>query len=278
MRERFVQVDGLELCLCCWGPDEGRPLFILHGLMDQGASWAPVAEPLAARGFRVFAPDARGHGRSGHVGPGGAYHFLDYVRDLDGLVAQIGGPVDLVGHSMGATTAALFAGARPEQVRRLVLIEGLGPPHEPDSQALSRLRKHLDQHPRPRPHRVFASLEQARARLQRAWPQLDADRAEMLAARVIREVPGGLTWSWDARHRTRSASGFDRDRFLAVAGGIQAHTVLILGATSWYAGLSDLDQRQLALGGVERLSLPTGHNPHVEAPLVLTDMLLGLLP
>ncbi len=278
MRERFVQVQGLELCLCTWGPEDGRPLFLLHGLMDQGASWAEIAEGLAGRGFHVIAPDARGHGRSGHVGPGGAYHFLDYVRDLDGLVRLVGGPVDLLGHSMGATVAALFAGARPEQVARLVLIEGLGPPHEPDDMALGRLRKHLDQHGSPRPHAVFSSRDQALERLQRAWPSLSPERARGLAERVTQPVDGGWAWSWDARHRGRSASGFDRERFLAIASGIRAPTALLVGDFSWYRGLGDLPERCACIEGIERLSLGSGHNPHIEAPGELSEVLLRLLP
>src|SRR5690606_17454861 len=92
---------------------------------------------------RVIAPDQRGHGLSEHVGRGGFYHFWDYVSDLDALVGSLERPVDLVGHSMGGTVACLYASLRPEAVRRLVLVEGLGPP-DASGELLRRPRRFLD--------------------------------------------------------------------------------------------------------------------------------------
>ena len=112
----------------------------------------------------------------------------------------------------------------------------------------------------------------------RSWPQLDEDRARALAWRVTRPCEGGWIWTWDPLHRTRSASGFDLERFLAVASAIQAQTHMIVGNQSWYGGIDQLQRRCASIEGLRGLSLPTGHNPHVEAPETLTEMLLGLLP
>ena len=113
---------AIQLRIRDWAGPEPT-VVLLHGFLEQSAAWDPVARSL---GRRVVAPNQRGHGRSGHVGDGGWYHFWDYVGDLDQLVEHIGGPIDLVGHSMGGTVAALYAGTRPDMVRRLVLVEGLG--------------------------------------------------------------------------------------------------------------------------------------------------------
>ena len=186
MREHDVHTGprGLRLRLCSWGPPAGRPTLILHGYLEQAAAWDEVA---CALDRRVVAPDHRGHGLSEHVGAGGWYYFWDYVRDVDAVIDHIGGPVDLIGHSMGGTIATLLAATRPEKVRRLVLIEGLGMP-DTRHEAMERARQFLDARTDPPRHGTFSGPEEAAARLQRASPRLSDARALALATRVLRRV------------------------------------------------------------------------------------------
>jgi hypothetical protein len=85
MEEEMVDVRGAATCLCTWGPPNGPTLLIVHGILDHGAAWDAVARSLAARGYRVVAPDLRGHGRSAHLATGASYHLIDFVADLDAL-------------------------------------------------------------------------------------------------------------------------------------------------------------------------------------------------
>lgn len=97
-----------------------RPdLVLLHGFTDDADCWAPLLPDLAAFGG-VLAVDARGHGASalppGPVGP--APQAADVAAVLDPLTTR---PAVVVGHSMGAVTAAHLAAARPDLVAALVL-------------------------------------------------------------------------------------------------------------------------------------------------------------
>ena len=89
MREHILHVRGLDICLCEWGPKDGTPILCLHGILDQGLVWEPVAMALAKAGYRVIAPDLRGHGKSAHVGPGGEYHLMDFLGDVVTLVERM---------------------------------------------------------------------------------------------------------------------------------------------------------------------------------------------
>ena len=261
-------VGGLRLALTEWGEPGQPPVVVLHGLLDQGPSWSAVAQGL--HGFHVVAPDARGQGRSAHVGAGGVYHFADYVRDLDGVVQSLGGRVRVVGHSMGATVASMYAGIVPEAVESLVLIEGLGPPSESPDVAVARFRRHLEQMRDPPTHRPLEGTADAARRIRKTMPELDDAQAARLAARVL--TPD-RRWAWDPLHRTRSAIAFDVERYLAMLRRIQAPTCLVLGQQSWYKGVDRLQERVDA-ARAEVVEVPGGHNPHLACPQRLVDVIL----
>src|SRR5690606_1046685 len=120
-----------------------------------------------------------------HVGPGGFYHFWDYVPDVLKLIAHLGGRVDLIGHSMGGTIAVLVAGLRPQSVRRMVNVEGLGPP-DGDGAELSRAERFAEAMDHPPRHFLLDSIEAAAGRLRRWTPSLSDGEATRLAARATR--------------------------------------------------------------------------------------------
>ena len=206
MRERFVDAGGLKLCVCEWGPGNGPTVLCLHGILDQGLLWGPVARRLAEDGFHVVAPDLRGHGRSDHVGPGGSYHLIDFVADADVLLRWCKSrPVTLVGHSLGAAVAAELARARPESINRLVLIE---PPLQAEDNrppAAGRLGAYLDQLASPPAHSPMDDVQAAANRLRQVTPSLSHDLALRLARRTTNSVDEKVVWSWDPKLRDRTS-------------------------------------------------------------------------
>lgn len=100
----------------------GPPLLLVHGGMTQLEAWAPAWELLQER-WQVTAMDRRGRGRSGDA-PGYAIdaEYDDVAAVTGALAAEHGGPVDVLGHSYGAT-CVLGAAARGAPFRRVVLYE-----------------------------------------------------------------------------------------------------------------------------------------------------------
>lgn len=100
----------------------GDPLVYLHGGFSDASELDPVLERYTAR-FHVFTPERRGHGHSPDVA--GPYDFRRTCADTVAFLEDVvGGPAHLVGYSDGATTALHVALARPDLVRRLVLVSG----------------------------------------------------------------------------------------------------------------------------------------------------------
>lgn len=109
------QVEHLEWYQTGRGP---RVLF-LHGFTDSAACWEPVSRALGDS-WPSMSFDARGHGMSGL--PEEPYESVDMADDAALVLDQVGlSGLVVVGHSMGAATAAHLARARPDLVRALVL-------------------------------------------------------------------------------------------------------------------------------------------------------------
>lgn len=108
------------------GPADGHPLVLVHGLLADATTWARAMPGLAARGFRVVAPDLQGHGLSAK--PGGArYSIAEFAATVRRLMDHLGmGTATIGGHSLGGGTAIALSHLHPERVDQLVLVASGG--------------------------------------------------------------------------------------------------------------------------------------------------------
>lgn len=120
-----VPVAGGDLRVAVWDPAPTKAaapdVLLIHGVTSSHLAWPFVVDRLP--GVRAVAPDLRGRGASNDVsGPAGMRaHAEDLAAALDALgIAR----TVVVGHSMGAFVAVVFAHLYPERVSRLVLVDG----------------------------------------------------------------------------------------------------------------------------------------------------------
>ncbi|WP_299656702.1 alpha/beta fold hydrolase [uncultured Tateyamaria sp.] len=99
------------------GSSDGTPLLIAHGLYGSGRNWNVIAKRLSDT-RRVITVDMRNHGQS-FWSDDHSYEALG--ADLAEIIHGLGGPMDVVGHSMGGKAAMMLALDRPDAVRRLVI-------------------------------------------------------------------------------------------------------------------------------------------------------------
>lgn len=135
--------DEVQLACAEFGGN-GTPVVLLHGLAGCGEEWAETASALTP-GYRVLAPDQRGHGRSERRPSDvsrGAY-VVDVAMWLERLAAV---PAVLVGQSLGGHTAFLVAARHPDLVRALVVVEATP---EADPRGGDDVRRWLESWPRP---------------------------------------------------------------------------------------------------------------------------------
>jgi pimeloyl-ACP methyl ester carboxylesterase len=282
-----VAVRGLRLRLHRWSPTgapRGDLVLLLHGFLDAGSTFDMVAEPLAAAGLEVVAPDLRGFGASDRVGDGGYYHFPDYVADVDALVRALCPPpgpprVALVGHSMGGGVATLFAGTNPDAVSRLAVLEGWGPMDTPAELAVDQMRRHLRDLGRiDRAGRPLASMEDAVDRLAASHPRIGRDVLASRAERLVRRDPSGaLQWAWDPLHRTTAPTPFLAPVYASFLRAIACPTLSISGGPhGWHP--PDEEERLALVRDLRRAEIPgAGHMMHWTAPAEVARILAGFL-
>jgi pimeloyl-ACP methyl ester carboxylesterase len=101
------------------GPPSGSPLVLLHGGAGSWRSFLSLI-PHLVPDWHIFAPDFRGHGRSGRVS--GAYRWIDYTQDTIAFLRfTCSEPAILWGSSFGGAIAVCVAAQAPDTVRALVL-------------------------------------------------------------------------------------------------------------------------------------------------------------
>ena len=229
--EQTLTANGLAHHVIRWG---SRPVDVVlcHGFLDIAWSFDAVATKLVEAGHGVASFDWRGHGQTEWIGRGGYYHFPDYVLDLDELLPQLSdAPVHLVGHSMGGSASVMFAAARPEKLRTLTLVEGIGPPEMEPRDPAERLRAWLDgvekarrKHVRPIPD---ARAALTRMRVQN--PELPEELGLRLVAKSTKKADGGIQWTFDPLHKTWAPRPFRAAAFCELLDAIVTPTLVVAG-------------------------------------------------
>ena len=105
------------------GPEDGRPVLLLHGFPQTSASWAAVTPLLTQAGLRTYAPDQLGYSPGARPGEVEAYSVQNLAQVTADLMTALEIPVaDVVGHDWGANVAWVLAAWHSDRVRSLTAV------------------------------------------------------------------------------------------------------------------------------------------------------------
>jgi len=105
------------------GPDDGRPVLLLHGFPETSASWAKVTPLLAEAGLRTYAPDQLGYSPGARPAEVDSYALTNLTQVTADLMTALEIPrADVVGHDWGANVAWTLAAWHPDRVRSLTTV------------------------------------------------------------------------------------------------------------------------------------------------------------
>jgi pimeloyl-ACP methyl ester carboxylesterase len=269
-RSEFINVRGLRYHIRRWGHADAPALFLGHGWLDVSATWQYLAQTLLPQ-FQVLAPDWRGFGHS--QWPQDGYWFHDYVADLDAIVDHYApaAPVLLAGHSMGAQIASLYAGLRPQRVKKLICMDGLFLPDMPATLAPRRFVRWLDELKAPERQKVYSSYEELAARVRKQHPQLSDERA-LFVARCwgFEDGRGRITLCADPKHRLNSPSLYHAAESMEIWKQITAPTLFLDAGQSAFGKIitpAQVQERRACFADSRaELIQEAGHMLHFDAP------------
>ncbi len=227
-----------------WPGDPSRPALALHCMMGSGSYWGPIARELDGA-VDLRAPDLPGHGRSPDWPETDADYHSFATRQIAPLIDR---PLDLIGHSFGATVALRIAVAAPEAVRSLTLIEPVLFAAAPDDEQEVLFARMHDQI-------AAGDAESAAAEFLAAWGMPNEDPAQITPSeRQLKQL--------EIVANTNDALHLDAPRILRSGGleGIDAPVLFIMGENSPKAVGAIIDALAERMADVGRASVPgAGH-------------------
>jgi pimeloyl-ACP methyl ester carboxylesterase len=291
-RTSFISLRQLNYHVREWGtPRPGQlPLFMVHGWMDVSASFQFVVDAMQ-QDRHIIAPDWRGFGLT-DVGEVDTFWYPDYLADLDALVDhfQPEGNIDLLGHSMGGTVVSMYAGARPERIRRLINLEGFGLAATKPTQATSRYAKWLNEVKAARQGemnlRSYPDSEAVAQRLIKTNPRLSLDKAQWLAQHWAKPNSKG---EWEIlghpAHKVINPYLFRVEEMLAIYQSISAPVLNVEASQNdlekWWQGKYKLEEFHERLKHIQDIQSVTiqdaGHMMHHDQPFELAQHIEAFL-
>jgi pimeloyl-ACP methyl ester carboxylesterase len=213
---------------------------LLHGGRDHCRNWDWVASDLA-KDWHIIAPDLRGHGDSAWS-PDGNYTMSAFTYDLAQLIhQQASGPIHIIAHSLGGSIALRYTGLYPENVAKLVAIEGLFPPPHMVSARMKidfgqRFREWVEDQRKlsSRMPKRYATMDEALQRMQSENKHLSAAQAEHLTRHgMLQNEDSSFSWKFDNYVRSFSPVDMTVENLQALWGRITCPTRLLVGTESF---------------------------------------------
>ena len=234
-RRHFVH-DGLKMHYWEWGDPKEETYVFVHGVRDQGRSWDHFIDELISRGVPIkhaVALDLRGHGDSEWPSTSRGYAHEDFLTDLAGLLKHLDkDPVTIIGHSLGGSMCLLYAGTFPERVKRMVLLESLGPFARSDDEVPNIMAERLkgrDYVEIPFPHETLQAAAKA---IQKTYPLIPDKAALHMAQHGTNTNGGRYRWKHDPILRYRTTTAMSEGQVEAFIRRLKCPILFVYGTES----------------------------------------------
>ncbi len=291
----FIDIRGLKHHVLTWGDmslatPEKPLLLMMHGWMDVAASFQFVIDALREQpGFEdrpIVAVDWRGFGLTDRSGSD-SYWFADYIADLDSLIDALSPnhAIDLLGHSMGGNIVMLYAGIKPQRIRRLVNAEGFGMPDTQAVDAVEKYEKWIAALKKPERLKDYPTVQAVAERLKQNNPRIRDEFAQWLAQHWARPVGDRWEINADPAHKRPQPLLYRWAEVQTFFQRISAPVLFIEGDqtlyflfyTGKYSHEEFVDRSKFVPNFTRTMMKEAGHMLHHDQPQEMAKLVAGFL-
>ena len=262
--DELIQLRGQRFHYRVWPcKSKSAPvLVLLHGFTGHARSWDSFARQMCHR-YTVYALDQRGHGES-DWSPNAAYGVSEMVEDFVAFVRSLGfAKFHLLGLSMGGIVSFHYAGRRPTELERLVIVD-IAP--RINTVGASQIQEGVARSD------IFNSVEEAftRARRDNPVPPV-AHQFNRVRHSLMRTEDGKWTYRYDRALRDSSRTGLrvptEEEGWEAVQ-SINVPTLLIRGENSHLLTRETAEEFVYSVNDGTLIEIPgSGHPVPLDKPI-----------
>lgn len=274
---KFQPDEEITIVADAFGDPQNDPILLLHGGGQTRNSWKKTGQVLAAKGWYVIAPDARGHGDSSWSKKKN-YQWEFLTKDLIYIAKKLDKAPVLIGASMGGISSLAALKHVPELAKGLILVD-VSPRIE--KKGTDRIFKFMSAKPEG-----FKDLEEVKAAVQAYLPHRKNIGSTAGLKKNLRKLPNGnYGWHWDPamleiwKAKTSNIETSDTESFLTEAlVNLKVPSLLVRGGISDVVSLEIVEELRTIAPNLQFVDVANaGHMVAGDSNHVFTDALLGFL-
>lgn len=254
-----------------------KSILCLHGWLDNHASFIPLTKYLQE--YNVISIDFPGHGKSSKIDSQLLFHFGNWVFILKEFIElNFKTKIFLMGHSMGAAVASLYASVFPDDIDGLILLEGLAPltdSYENSSQRMynyySSFKSNIN-----KPLKYYETVEQA-IQVRMLNSKLSFENAKILTEASLQENNNGFYFDYDIKLKLPAAIRFGSQQIIEFLKKISCPCLALTGDSGFQSLKIDLEELGPWVKNLTVDTSPGGHHFHMENPSQVADLIVRWL-